>query len=559
MHTASSSCSAVAGRVREWSRLGIVGIIGIACAISARPVDAKDKAPAKPAKPVATAPAKIAAGDPPAELLAVVDLAPLSSMRGLQAYLDAVKPGTSAMLNDQLVRRALAEIVEVPDLDGIDTRAGQHILVVDRDGKPAAALVAKASDAKRLNKAAGADRVITKNGWVVVGARAVIEPLAPYAFSTVAAQPVPTTFATTVYLPAVLARYQAQLSAAHAQIAKSFATGAEQAGAMGALANSYVDAAASLAADTDRVVITFDATAALGDLDFAFVPKAGTKLAAFIAAQRPSDFALLDRLPSGTPSFVGAGHLETGPYHEAFVSMLAIMYGNAAGAELARAIDAFRAAITGEVAFTGALGSGLQMTQIYASTDGKAADAGLLNMLAPFKTARTTTMGQVGMTMKANPTAETYGGVALRSYDTTYDLKRLDPAQRTAMATMIPASGTQRAYVAAFDGLVSIVVAPDGLVQAKRVIDAARNKGDRFQPAPAIAGLLAAARARKDSLVMAMDMAKLMASIQPMLAGYSAPFAFVLGTADQRAHMRLSVPVDSVRALVTGVTGGAQP
>ncbi|HEX4421824.1 MAG TPA: hypothetical protein VH165_28125, partial [Kofleriaceae bacterium] len=58
--------------------------------------------------------------NPPADLLVSVALGPTTTLRGLQAYLEAIKPGTGAVLTEQLVRHQLAEAAGVGSLDGLD-------------------------------------------------------------------------------------------------------------------------------------------------------------------------------------------------------------------------------------------------------------------------------------------------------------------------------------------------------------------------------------------------------------------------------------------------------
>jgi hypothetical protein len=69
--------------------------------------------------------------DAPAALLGTVAIGPVTTLRGLAAYVEAVSPGGSAGLNDRALRRKLADAIGVRSLDGVDPTSSMYLLVVE--------------------------------------------------------------------------------------------------------------------------------------------------------------------------------------------------------------------------------------------------------------------------------------------------------------------------------------------------------------------------------------------------------------------------------------------
>ncbi|HET7499869.1 MAG TPA: hypothetical protein VFK02_02670 [Kofleriaceae bacterium] len=530
--------------VRPWIRsVGCTLAVLAACSACA-PAEAKDAASP--------------AGAPPPELLVSVALGPVTTLRNLQAYVEAIKPGAGASLSDQVVRRGLADAVGASSLDGLDPTSGLYLLIADTGGSPGIALLGKVSDARKLEASAGKDRLVARGGWAVIGPRPLIDRVAPYGIAAIAPQPAPRAPTATVYVPHLLARYKTEIEAARtkmtADLSKMSPGGASK------LLTAYVDGLWSLASDTERVVVSLEAAPDLASLDIALVPRAGSRLAAFTQLQRASNFALLGRLPQTTPTVLLGGHLELGPFHDAMVSAIASLYIPEAPQDLIAAFDLLRKVMTGEIATTMQFGlkTGMEFTQIYTVTDARAADKAFVTMLDMFKAGRKIDMQTVSFTLKASPSTTSHGGVTLRSYDTAFDLSKLPPEQHQAMASMMP-EGTQHVYLGAFDDLAVLVSAKDGAAEVRRTIDAARGKGAHFAAGKLVDPLLAASRARKDSLVMAMDLGGLMGSFTGKSLG-TQPIVMAFGAADRNAHLRFSVPAATARALASlGSMNGGQP
>jgi hypothetical protein len=438
-------------------------------------------------------------------------------------------------------------MVGASSLDGFDPASWTYVLVAATDAGPAFALLGKVTDPKVLATSAGSALTMIKGGWAVIGPKPILEQVGAYALAAIAGQPAPTAPSATVYLPHVLARYHTQLEAVRGQLLASLPTSGG--GAMGQMMTAYVDGLMSLAGDTDQLTATLEATPDSATLDLALTPRPKSRLAKFVALQRPTDYALFDRLPAVSPTMLFGGHVDTGPYREGMLAVMAAIYGPAANKDLLAAMDAFRKTMTGDLAMAMQIapGTGMAFTQLFGLSDAKAADKAMTAMLELFKAPRTMDLPNATTTIHANPDATIYDGVKLRSYETTYDLSKAQPAQRKAMEAMLP-GGTHHTQIAAFDGLGIVIASPDSLADAKRAIDAARGKPPRFVAGSALGDLFAASRAHKDSVAMVFDLGGLLGAITGATGGSGQPMMVSLGCADQRAHLRIALPAATARA-----------
>ncbi|HET9622409.1 MAG TPA: hypothetical protein VFP84_13645, partial [Kofleriaceae bacterium] len=330
--TGSDPCPARHARL---ARAGIaaLAILASAAITACAPAAAKPAPP--PAAPTESKPVDVAV---PAELLASVALGPASTLRGLQAYLESIKPGIGATISDSLIRHELASALGVASLDGLDASAWLYVVVSDANGTPTVSVLGKVGDSKRLTAAVGADHLTSKNGWALIGGKLQRDRLAPYAFGVIASQATPRAPTATVYVPQVLTRYQPQLALVKTQMMTAIAA-TQGAGQMGKLVTSYVEGLASLGDDTLQVIVTLDAAPALAALDFALVPRGKSRLAEFTGVQKPTDYALLDKLPAIAPAVLFGGRLDLGPYHEGFLTLMATFFDPSASKDLIAAFE----------------------------------------------------------------------------------------------------------------------------------------------------------------------------------------------------------------------------
>lgn len=493
----------------------------------------------------------------PAEVLAMVSLGPDHTLASLRDLADAIKPGLSAELTEPKLRAVMAKSIGAPSLDGLDPTAPTYIVVFDNGSDlRGAALVAKVGDASAVGKLAV--HSVVRNGWAVLGAEPIVTTVAPYALASLPALAVPSTPTVTIYMPQLLRRYHTELEAARAQVGQASAN----TGQMKAMMQSMVDGTFAMFAEIDQVVVTVEVTqngvsiaspasavnaatpnADAVSIDLAMVPAAGSRLAKFVAAQKPSDFGLLAKLPAMTATGVIAGHLEAGPYHRAMLDGLAALYGQGGNQDLAEAIGAVMKSSTGEVAFAMEMGIGrpMAMSQLFALADDKAASRAIDHVLQLFATGRVVDMMSVSMLMKSSPASD-HGGISVRGYDVSYDYTAAPAATRAAMEKVAPSGVAIPARVATFDHVAVLTM---GKSDPNVAIDAVRGTANRFAPSAFTTDFLTTARARKDSLMMSFDVGA--------ITGKPAGGEMIIsaGFAGKTAHCRLTMPVVMLRTLAT--------
>lgn len=480
---------------------------------------------------------------PPPDLLVTVALGPASALRPLQQYADAVQPGAGAIINEQMIRSGLAQAVGATALNGVDSAAWIYVVVGHIDGTPALGVVAKLTDPKAF--AAGGAPTLLKGGWGVIGSKPLLDKLGGYLLAALPGQATPRVPTATIYLPQLLSHFRPQVDAFKAQMTQLSAAEPSS----GRLVQGYIDGFGTLADDTDRIIVTIESTAQLAWLDLGLVPRASSRLAKFAALQRASDYALLERLPTGDASMVFAGHLELGPYRDGLLGLMASFWGQQATADVTAQIAAVAKALTGDIGTTIRItpGKGMSFTQLFGTADTVAADKALVALLDLFRAGRTMTFGKASTTIRSTAGTTQAHGVALRSYETTQDLSKMTPAERQALTALQP-TGSQRSYVGTFDKLTMFVASQDSLDEAGRAIDAARGKGAHYTPSPAIATLLDAARAHKDSIAAVIDVAPFLAFAG--IKGSDLTFLFSLGAADKNVHFRFAVPSASIASVI---------
>ncbi|HEY4243850.1 MAG TPA: hypothetical protein VGM88_28750 [Kofleriaceae bacterium] len=506
---------------------------------------------------VGTAQAAPKAVKPPPDLLVSIAVGGDASLDGVRAFANAVKPGAGLMLSGGMLRGQLAQMIGATGLDGFDPNAGITLLISDTPaasgGAIGFAVLGKISDDKEFASHTGVAFSMVKDHWALLGPKETVAKLAPFALAQLAGQPAPVVPTATAYVPNVLARYKPQIDAAraaiHAQLTKT-SPGSPT------FVDVYADGLFSVLADADRAVIALDLGKDLGAIDMALVPRAGTRLAQFVALQRPSDYGLVAKLPPGAPPMLFAGHFDSGPYHAGMLEALTNLYGGGSGATpLVGALEAAMKAANGELAMSVTMkpGTGMAFVEIAGITDERAAAAAFDKMFAALRSGYSYDHLGIKTTIAAIPPIA-YDGISVSGISTKFDTTKATPAQAAAMAAMAP-TGTHDSRIAVLDHLM--VAASGSDAQMTQAIDAIRGKA-AYKPAPQIATLLAWSRAHKDSIAMVMDMGGLAGMMggppNPMMAKLGA-MLFTVGAADGNAHVRFVLPTASVAAMA-GIGAG---
>lgn len=483
------------------------------------------------------------AGNPPPELIAQVAITTGAGLKPVRDLVDAVKPGASAMITDQTLAMMFENMLHARGFAGVDV-TGYAYLLVDNTG--GLALLARVTDDKAVAKISGDAQVKQKDHWAVIGPRKVLDEVSGYALDTLAKQPTPKAIGAQVFTQALLAKYgpyvemmkQVMASQNNGQIDPSFI-------------NAELDGLVGMMRDTAVMNVGLDETQTAATLDVALVPSANSRLAKFVATQKPSSFGLLDKLPSVTAQALVAGHLETGPYHDALIDMMMKIYASGAGNELTKLVEQIMNKATGELAMTFDMtpGAGIAMTQLFAVSDAKAVEASVAQIVALFAKPKTFQVMGYGTTMTATPGLPAHDGVTVRGYDLTYDFSKLPAAQQQQMKALMPS--TVHTRVAVFDGLGAFVIAPKADAEVAQAIDAERGKVGHFVSSGPVAELLNAAKARHDSMALVVDVGRLSAAFThaALPPGASTPGLVAIGAADKSLHLRFATTFATLKAL----------
>ncbi|MCE9574945.1 MAG: hypothetical protein K8W52_17480 [Deltaproteobacteria bacterium] len=473
---------------------------------------------------------------PPAELLVSVSRGPATGLDGLRAFANEIKPGAGMMISDTMIDSSIAPMIGATSLAGLDRASASYLLYVDGNGVKGLAYVGKVADDTAFTNAVGQAFVVKKNGWAVFGAKPVVDKVSAYALSTLVAQPNVTAPVATAYVPNVLARYKAQIAVMRTQAL----AGLTSDGVATEFKTKYVDGILSTLGQTDQLTFAFDASKDGSEFDIALRPKAGSTLAKFVAAQKPSDYALVNQLPDLAAPMLIAGHLEAGPYRQDLLQMVGV-----AGSMPKEVIDLYKTVLqasSGDAALVMgfAKGKGMSMTGVFAMTNPKAADAAIARIMGLLAKGLTmTTMGMTQtLTAVAGPTV--HDGVTVRGYDTTMDLSKAPPAMR-ASSQLINPSGTARSELAVVDKLYLVAMGSDADAQIGRAIDIAHGKGVRAAMPKPLAAMLASSQARKDSGAMMFDFAAL-AALTGTPAKMTGQVLMTFGVVDRAAHFRVRMP-----------------
>lgn len=465
---------------------------------------------AKPARPTAVI-AKVTIGSP-------------TGLDGIRALADAIRPGTSGTIDSQVLLGTALGIAA----GGLDLAGPVHVLYLDNGKASGFVLVARVADPALL-----LPDVKPVNGWAVAGDRALTKIVAGWALGDLAATTPTADVVGTVYPSSVLTRYRKEIEQAR--------TGSSMvaAGLPRELIDAYWSMIMGFANDTAEVVVRIDASKDLGAIDIAFVPKPRSRLAKFIALQRPNDFSLLGKLPASNAMMVGAGRLAMGPYRKGLLEMMRMFYGPLSAAALRSAIDGLMKASSGETAIAMGLDAktGMTMDAVYALEDTKAADAAIARMFEAVQKPMTTKLGAIMSTFQAVPGTTEHAGVTVRAYETTTTGGPPSP--------MLPPGGKMRVSVAVFDNLLLLASK-----SAPHAIDAARGKASRFKPTRDQTDLFDRSRKHKDSMAFVLDFgAVFVAAGAPAKIPAGSNMLMSLGFNDGAAHFSFAIPASVIKSM----------
>lgn len=516
------------------------GVFAAACA--------KDKA-----KPVAEEPAPAAPTEVLAQSVPVLVQAELPSAQGLGsagAVVDAVSPGASSLAGSA-IPGLLASMVQMPSLDGVRLDQPVRVMVLDPKQHPEpAVLLVSVADEATLAGTAGKERLVVQDGLALIGAPGAIAAARAYALDTLARRPAPDQPRVTAFVQPALAIFRDEIAQARAQMSAMMTLLAQSQGSgpdLSKLMGLYADSLLAVVAQTETVEVTLASHGGFAGAALVLRPLPDSGFAGFNSAQAASDLALLDKLPPGDNlAMIMAGRLVAGPAREAVrvltKDMMDELLGEAVGRETQAAMDGWMDLFEGE--FAGWMASspaeGMGMAYLMAVSDGAKA-AEYTNQMAAIMAAQPGGVQVMGMkqttTHRAN--ALTHDGVSVTEQHAVIDLDTVPAEQREAMERM--GTANTFSYLAGYDTYMAMAMRTPDIMRA--MIDSSRGKA----PGLSLSGLLARARdaalARKDSVLMFMDMGALTAgSPAPMPPGMPQGILMSLGFTGGNASLFVAVP-----------------
>ena len=472
---------------------------------------------------------------PPVELLASLALGPPTTLKTVQRYADAIRPGLGAALDEATLRTLLAGAVELPSLDGFDSAAWPYVLVAGVPGASPIALLGPVTDGQRLAASAGRGRFVQRGRWAIVGAPEVLAAIADYALTAIARRPRPVTATATVWLPRLLAHFRPQIEL----IRNVMITMAEQdSGDRDAPFKAMVKSLGEVAAQTDVIVVALDAAPGLCSLEFLLTLRPGSWLAQFVGLQRPADFAIFEKLPAGSAALRFGGHLEFGPFATALPALLPAELGPQPGRSGPPVIEKLRGAMTGDFVMTAQAlpGAGVSFSYLAGLIDTRAGEAAISTLFTAIGAGvqYDTFIGRIS----AAPSAAhaTHDGVVLHGID----------VRRAPSPARVPGESPDgQLLYAAFDSIGLQLMTRDSVADAATAIDAARRKAARF----VVPVSVAAARQRKDSAVLLIDPDEMLAAVNGGPRQGGGPLAVSAGRAGRNLRITLALPATALRAV----------
>lgn len=452
---------------------------------------------------------KVAAPAPPPprpiEVVAVVSLPSIeANLPRVIAYAEQVRPGEAAELRVELEKG-------IPPR-AVDWQQPIHFLIVAppagaAESEPDLVVVAAVRDPAELARGLDGDHVVrTANGWAVVGPARSAD--ATLAWATMVLPKLAPTRATAVAYPdAIRARWSAELRDELEEIGPAMAP-------MRNMVRVFVEETESIEAHVD-----LEASDLVAEIKL--VPRAGGAVAAVFAAQKPSTFALFERLPLPSPHGTMAGHFTLGPAtrHLRFflVDLIASEVEPSAptvAAALRPLLITFFATATGEYAGVTIIGSDAAVNT-FGVGDAARTGAALERLVTAVQSLEL----PPGLRISIENT--THEGVTITKGALFFgDV----PALTGAWAT--------------WDQIFGFTITDPDAAHLRETISRSRAKPE---PPEAIAHALADARQRGDSVIQTFD----------VLPGEQTPFLLAFGVRGGAAYLHMRAPAAQIAGILT--------
>lgn len=430
-------------------------------------------------------------------------------LRALVAYIDAARPGYGALLSLQLAAFSTEAQAAGDDM----ARPMYGVWLAADHTRDSLVLCVPVADGDALTRKADemGFRVVIHRGWAAIGTTLGLRRAAPYLLTTVAGQRPTSTLHAKLDMD-VLRQYLAPRIQAVRQLQDL------------PMAAPTLDAFEAMLAQFPSIDLTVQLDGDTASMTFTTRPRAGTTAAAFVAAQRPTTFRVLEFLPPGP--LVAAGRLDFKPLRES-VSALVTALGAAAPIDTPISTELFNRwfeLFDGELGVSGTVtGAEPSVALLWETTDRRELERLWQDHLA---TARSR-----GDLRPAPRRPLQHRGTRLYISE---------PATTVPTARPMGVALTAQHQLMAFDR------------DPARVLRALLDRKPA-PPGPGVAATAADARTRGDSYVVAMDVPAVVASVQgasvPRLST-TAWSSIGLAFRDGAIRLHVSVPAAQVGELL---------
>lgn len=448
----------------------------------------------------------------PKAVFAKITLGADSGLDGLRQAANQVAPGAGGLLTGSMIAGGIGATTI-----GLDANGPLHVLYVN--GATSAGFVAfgKVGDASALPATA-----ITKKKWALLGDPELTKLVSKWAFASLTGK-VPAELVAVIYPDSLVTSLD--IPALRTKLVGVVGTSGE------ALGQAF-DGMVGVANDTLSITIRLEASADRLGLVTTIAPKAKTKLAEFVRAQKPADFTQFARLSDGPAAYLFGARLTAGPYRAGMLALVQHLITSGSSGT-APSYDALLGAMSGEalMAANGSMTTGMQARGLYGLLDPTAAETAAKEIHAAMAQSSTVTFGSVSSTTVAVSGSTAHDGVTIRAYETT-----TTPAVGPAV---------QRTHFAVVDNYVAFVTDGD----APRTIDAARNKGTALKISPSQQTLFDLATTRQDSMAMTLDLSATLGSSVPIPLPAGSDILVSVGFKNRAMQLYVAAPVAMFKKL----------
>jgi hypothetical protein len=476
----------------------------------------------------------------PSSVLAVFSLGdPAGQFGQIGKFADAVQPGAGAMATPANLMPPLAAAVGAPGLDGYATDRPLWVVGLDPSvaGASVVLVVAVGDEARLKGSVGGSAELLVHGAYAAIGTRAALRAVGPWALSSLVTKAPPPELSVVVHL----ARFMKGQGARQMEAAmrSGAASGGRREG------RQAVEGMISVLHQVDRLEGSIVADASGLTVNGWVVPIAQSGLAAFAAAQQPTDYGFVARLPGDWPSMLYAGRLDLGPFKSFFVQFAAGQGG--AAAQIAQIFDLLGT----EQAVGVAIRDGSpRMAAMIALTDGKQA-AGLVDAAAKIL-AKAGPLALDSMAATVKPGALKVAGGALHEISFA-PAPQATAEEKQAYAKMWPKGMKVHAGVVG-GALIAAIDRDPAAVKAL-----AKNTGPK-PPKPKygkhVSSAIAVSTDRRESALVLVDVAMwglIHKSADPTAAAPKSdrpPVAVGLGFDGGRVSGRIYLPVEQLKGMM---------